>query len=169
MCKLNSLRSAARASLKVAAATLLIQACGAGVAFAQGAPGARAIEGMWDSTVTSRDCTSGTPLGPPFKALILFRRGGSFDVDSTQGRGVFGNIYGLWKQGVGPAYSANAVHLRFNDDGTFAGLNKIQRSVTLAADAGSFTSTLKVQILDVNGNVLNEVCPTEAAVRMELL
>lgn len=82
---------------------------------------------------------------------------------------MFGDIYGLWKQGVGAAYSANAVHLRYLPDGiTYAGMNKIQRSVTLSADADSFTSAIKVQILDLNGNVLNEVCPTEAAVRMSL-
>ncbi len=85
MFKLNSLPSAALIGVKAAAATLLIQACGAGAAVAQGAPGARAIEGIWDSTVTVKDCASGDVLGPPFKALLIFRRGGSFDVDSTQG------------------------------------------------------------------------------------
>lgn len=168
MYELTPPRRAASSSIRGAVAALLTLACGAGAAFAQGAPGARAIEGIWDSTVTSKDCASGAALGPPFKALIVFRRGGSFDVDSTQGRTARGSIYGLWKQEVGPAFSANAVHLRYNPDGTYAGLNKIQRSVTLAADAASFTSTLAVQILDLNGNVVGEVCPTEAAVRMNL-
>lgn len=168
MLKLADLNSAARRGAGAAAALLLIQGFAGGTAAAKGAPGARAIEGIWDSTVTSKDCATGAVLGPPFKALIVFRRGGSFDVDNTQGRTTRGNIYGLWKQEAGAAFSANAVHLRYDPDGAYAGLNKIQRSVTLAADADSFTASLKVQIFDLDGNVVGEVCPVESAVRMNL-
>jgi hypothetical protein len=168
MLKLASLQSVALSGGKAVAAALLIQACVGAHAQASSPGGPRAIEGIWYSTITVKDCVSGAVLGPPGKALIVFRRGGTFDVDTSEGYGVFGDIYGLWEHVGGKAFKATAVHFRFNPDNTLAGLNKAQRSVTLSADAGSFTSVLKVQVLDLDGNVLFEACPTEEAVRMNL-
>ena len=168
MLKLDLLRPAALTSLTFVAFTLSMPAFGGADAPARATRLADAIEGVWDSTVTSKDCATGAALGPPFKALIVFRRGGTFDVDVGEGGGPSVDIYGLWRRGGGKAYSANAVHHRLNPDGSFVGMNKIQRSLTLADGAGSFTSALKVQILDLDGNVLAEVCPTEAAVRIDL-
>jgi hypothetical protein len=96
------------------------------------------------------------------------RAAGGFDVDTTQGRGVFGDIFATWSHAGGTAFAANAVHLRCTPDGTCAGMNKVQRTVTLSADAASFTSTLAVQVLDTSGNLLSTVCPAGAAVRMNL-
>ena len=167
MLKFTSLKSTALVSASAIATTLLIQACG-GNAVAQAASDADVIEGVWDSTVTSKDCASGAVLGQPFKALVVFRRGGTMDVDSAQARTTRGNIYGTWKHGAGTSYAGNVVHHRFNADGTYAGINKVQRNLTLAADATGFTSTLAVQILDPAGTVVGTVCPTETAVRMNL-
>lgn len=168
MLKLTSLKTATLVSVTALATTLLIQACGGGGAVAQSASDADVIEGVWDATVTNKDCTSGAVLGQPFKALIVFRRGGTVDVDNAQGRTTRGNIYGIWKHGAGAAYTANVVHQRFNPDGTYAGVSKIQRTLTLSADANAFTGTLAVQMLDTAGAVVAQFCPTETAVRMAL-
>ena len=168
MLKLTSLKTAALVSVTAVATTLLIQACGGGGAVAQSASDADVIEGVWDATVTNKDCTSGAVLGQPFKALIVFRRGGTVDVDNAQGRSLRGNIYGTWKHGAGTAYTANVAHQRFNPDGTYAGMNKIQRALTLSADTNAFTDTLAVQVLDTAGTVVGQACPTETAVRMTL-
>lgn len=162
----GSLKSIALMSATVAATTLLIQACGGG-AVAQSID-ADAIEGIFESTVTNKDCPSGAVLGPPFKALFVFHRGGTVEIDTSSARSTRGNIYGLWKRGTGTAYTANVVHQRFNADGTYAGLNKIQRTMTLSADGTAFTSTLAVQVLDTTGAIVSQFCPTETGVRMPL-
>ncbi|HWM29075.1 MAG TPA: hypothetical protein VNQ14_11495, partial [Woeseiaceae bacterium] len=36
------------------------------------------IEGVWDAKVVITDCSSGNPIGPPFDALGVFERDGSF-------------------------------------------------------------------------------------------
>jgi len=100
MLKLTSLKTLALVSVTALATTLLIQACGGGGAVAQSASDADVIEGVWDATVTNKDCTSGAVLGQPFKALIVFRRAGTVDVDNAQGRTLRGNIYGTWKHGA---------------------------------------------------------------------
>jgi hypothetical protein len=168
MLKLDSLRSAALTSLTAVAITLSIPPLGGADAAAGAKKLADAIEGVWESTVTAKDCATGAVLFPPFKVLIVFRRGGTFDVAGAENPVMSSAIYGVWKRSTGTAYTAGAVHQRLNPDGSYAGNNKIQRSLTLSPDGGSFKSTLAVQILDLNGNVLGQSCPTEEAVRMSL-
>ena len=162
----NSLKTTALVSVTAAATLLVIQACGGG-AVAQ-ASDANVIEGVWDTTVTAKDCASGATLGTPFKTLLVFRRGGTFDVDIAPGRSTRGNVYGAWKQSAGTTYTANAVHHRFNPDTTLAGSNRIQRALTLAADANAYTATLAIQVFDTAGATLSQACATEAAVRLNL-
>lgn len=168
MLKLTSLQTAAIVSVTAVSTTLLIQACGGSDAIAQSASDADVIEGVWDATVTNKDCSSGAVLGQPFKAVIVFRRGGTVDVDTAAGRSLRGNIYGTWKHGAGAAYTANVVHHRFNPDGTYAGMNKIQRTLALSSDTNALTDTLAVQVLDTDGTVVGQACPTETAVRLSL-
>ena len=53
----TSLKSLALITLTATATTLLIQACGGG-AVAQTASDADVIEGVWESVITVKDCTS---------------------------------------------------------------------------------------------------------------
>ncbi|MEN9543261.1 MAG: hypothetical protein RLZZ598_94 [Pseudomonadota bacterium] len=169
MAIMNSLRTTALVSITAAATTLLIQACGGGGAVAQSSSSdTDTIEGVWESTITSKDCSSGAVLGQPFKALLVFRRGGTVDVDNAMGRTMRGNIYGIWVHNASTSYTTNVVHQRFNEDGTYAGINKIQRSLTLSADAAGFTSNLTVQVFDTTGAMVGQACPTEVATRMAL-
>ena len=66
----------------------------------------------------------------------------------------------------GRSYSAPFQFFSFNPDGTFAGTVKIARNILLAADANSYTSTVSVEILDPNGNVIATLCGTESATRL---
>lgn len=59
----NSLKSVALVSLTALATTFLIQACGGSDAMAQVASDADPIEGVWDFTVTRKDCAGGAVLG----------------------------------------------------------------------------------------------------------
>src|SRR3982750_4299845 len=65
MLKLTSLKTAALVSVTAVATTFLIQACGGGGAVAQSASDADVIEGVWDTTVTNKDCSGGAVLGQP--------------------------------------------------------------------------------------------------------
>ena len=81
MNRLNSLQSAALVTVAAAATTLLIQACG-GNAEAQTAPDASPIEGVWESSITIKDCSSGAAVRT-FKGESLFHRGGSLSADNS--------------------------------------------------------------------------------------
>ncbi len=148
-------------------AALLIQACGGGsVAVAQTPPENDPIEGAWESSVTIRDCTSGNPLRS-FKGLTVLHRGGTATATNNLPPAGNGPAVGTWKRNNGPTgYTATFRFYRFNADGSFAGAQKLSRNVTLAADGNALTGTISAQVLDAADNVLQEVCGTEAAVRV---
>jgi hypothetical protein len=75
--------------------SLLLQPCSSGSdAIAQAAPVAEAadpVEGLWQSVITSTDCTTGNPLGT-FRGMNMLHRGGTvsdtnFAPPSTRGPG----------------------------------------------------------------------------------
>jgi hypothetical protein len=162
----KSLKSAMLITVTAAATALLMQACGGGaIAQTAVAEDIDPIEGAWDGTVTSKDCTSGAVAGS-FRVLHLYHRGGTVDIDNAQGRSGRGNIYGVWQRATSTAYKVNVIHQRFNPDSTFAGTNKIKRTLTLGPDGNSFTATLAIQFLDPAGVVLTQACATESAARV---
>jgi len=161
----RSIRSVALVTVTAAATIFLIQACGGGDATAADDVG-EAVEGAWDSSVTVRNCDTGAVSGT-FRGLLAIHRGGTVSIDtSAPDHPLRGAILGSWKRGTGPAWTVDASHFRYNADGTLAGTNKIRRTITLSADAGSYTATLDVRILAVDGTQLARFCPTETASRM---
>lgn len=159
----KSLKTVSLIAVTAAATSLLIQACGGG-AMAQSAD-ADPIEGVWESSVTIKDCSSGAVLRT-FKGEGLFHRGGSLTADNSLPRATQGIALGRWTRDAGASYTANARFLRFNADGSLAGSQKLQRVVTLAADANSFAGTVTGQVIDTAGVVLQPICGSETALRI---
>jgi len=149
--------------LRSAAALLAIQA-GSGAA-APSAGEADPIEGVWDFTVTRRDCASGAVLGTQ-RALSAFHRGGAFSNDNSTGPATHGAMLGNWKRVSGPAYVVNMVFMRFNADGTLAGTQKVQRSMTLATDANTIAGTGVARTVDTAGVVTAQGCASETGIRV---
>ena len=145
------------------ATSLLIQACGGG-AIAQTTAGADPIEGVWESSVTIKDCSTSAVLRT-FKGVNLFHRGGSLTGDNSLPRAAQGIALGNWRHD-GSSYTANARFLRFNPDGSLAGSQKVQRSIVLAADGNNFAGTVAAQVIDLSGVVLQPICGSETAVRI---
>ena len=153
-----------------AAGLLYAAACGAlGAApagtTAQAAVDADPIEGVWDFTVTRRDCASGAVLGTQ-KAISVFHRGGTFSNDNSMAPATHGAMFGSWKRGGGSAYTVNMVFMRFNADGTLAGLQKVQRSMTIAVDGNNIASAVVARTLDTAGVVTAQGCASETGVRV---
>ncbi len=165
MTRSNSLQSVALVSLTALATTFLIQACGGSDATAQSASDADPIEGVWDFTVTRKDCASGAVLGTQ-KALSQFHRGGTFSNDNSTPPATHGAMFGTWKRGSGSAYAIGMVFMRFNPDGTLAGTQKVQRSDVVAADGNSISGSVAAQTLDTAGVVTLQGCASETAVRV---
>jgi hypothetical protein len=126
------------------------------------------LEGVWDVTVTIRDA-NGNPLLPPFHAMNMYIRGGQFEEfgvrtpPSRRGPGM-----GVWQREGSGSYRAVLEFFLFNADGTFAGTQKVTRTIELSAGEDSFTSSAQIQILDINGQLIPPVgYATETATRFQ--
>ncbi len=159
-----ALKTVSLVAVTAAATSLLIQACGGG-AVAQTAEGADPIEGVWESSVTIKDCSTGAVVRT-FKGVGLFHRGGSLTADNSLPRATQGIALGNWRRDAGLSYTANFRFLRFNPDGSLAGSQKLQRTMTLAADGNNLAGTLAGQVIDLNGVVLQPICGSETAIRI---
>jgi hypothetical protein len=146
--------------------TLLIQACGGSSDAIAQAASADPIEGVWESAVTIRDCATGNAIRT-FKGLGVLHRGGTATATNNQPTAVNGPALGTWtRTGTSPSYTLAFRFYRYNPDGTYAGAQRLVRTVTLAASGSAFTGTIAAQVLDPTDAVLQEVCGTETATRV---
>ena len=126
---------------------------------------ARAIEGPWEPTVTSRDCQTGAPLFS-FLALESYIRGGSLiaeGVDTPPNRALG---VGTWRHEGGRNFTSTVQFFVYNPDGTPLGRLKASARIRLSADGESFRSLDTGQITDFNGTVLTQICTTRDATRL---
>ena len=162
----NSLKSLSLITTTAAATLLLIQACGGG-AWAEAATDADPLEGVWESVITVKDCTSSAVLAS-FRGLAVHHRGGTVSADNSRPPATRGAAFGTWKRtagGAGNAYTATFIFMRFNPDSSLAGTQKVARSFTLGSDGNSLVGTNTIQMIDTAGAVLQQSCATETGVR----
>jgi hypothetical protein len=104
------------------------------------------LEGVWDVTVTIRD-SAGNPL-QSFRAMNMYIRGGVFEEFGARNPPEWrGPGMGVWRAEGGDRYSALLEFFRFNVDGTFAGTQKVTRTIDLSAGLDSFISNATIQIV----------------------
>jgi hypothetical protein len=160
----KALKSVTLIAITAAATSILIQACGGG-AVAQTASDADVIEGVWDSTITIKDCATNAVM-TTFKGAGMFHRGGTLSGDNSMPPPSRGAAMGSWKRGASGNYAANLWFMRFNSDGTLAGTQKVQRTLAFGADNNSLTGTLTLQIINASGAVVQQGCGSETAIRV---
>ncbi len=165
MTRPTSLQSAALITLTAAATSILIQACGGGAVAQSMADAPDIVEGVWESAVTIKDCTSGA-VQRTFKGETLFHRGGTLNADNSLPVPSRGASFGVWKQDSASHYSSKFRFLRFNPDGTVAGSQRVVRTVVLAADGNSMTSIISGQVLDPSEAVVGAICGSEVGARI---
>ncbi len=127
-------------------------------------PGNGPLTGVWDSQVTLTDCNGHTLVS--FAAHEMFHAGGTLTSTDNTTPGLQGPGFGTWKRLNGQTYSAPFQFFNFNADGTFAGTQKIQRTITISTDGKSYTSDVAFGSYDPDGNLLFSGCGTEAATRL---
>lgn len=159
-------KSVALFTLASVSMALLMQACGGGSdAHAQAAAAPDPIEGLWQSSVALRDCTTSAPLGA-FRGITIFNSGGTASADNNQPSAIKGAAMGTWKKAANGSYTVALRFWRYNADGTPAGQQRLVRTVTLAADGQSLTSTITTQAVDNADNVVLSACGAETGARI---
>ncbi|MDQ3256704.1 MAG: hypothetical protein M3R15_22905 [Acidobacteriota bacterium] len=127
---------------------------------------ARKIEGVWESQVTVRVCQTGAPIAP-FRGMTMFIRGGSLIATNNNPPTTLGPAFGRWQHLGGRRYNAVFRFFRYNPDGSFAGVQRVTRNITLSPWGDDFTGTISIEIFDGNDNLIQTGCATETAKRVE--
>jgi hypothetical protein len=161
-----TLKSVALFTLSSTVMALMMQACGgSGDARAQATNPPDPIEGFWQSSVTLKDCTSGATIGG-FRGLTVFHQGGTAGADNNQPSATKGPAMGTWKKAANGSYTVQLRFWRYAADGTPAGQQRVTRTITLAADGQTLTSTITSQAFDGADNLLQTACGAETGVRI---
>jgi hypothetical protein len=127
---------------------------------------ARPIEGLWQSEVTIRVCQTGDAV-VTFRAVNMFIRGGALSVTDDAPPTLRGPGFGQWYHAGGRRYTDGFRFNQFSPDGTFAGVFKVARKITLNHAADRFTSSVTADIFDANNNLVESVCATETSRRLD--
>jgi hypothetical protein len=157
------LKSVAATTLPAAVAVIVMQACTDSTS-AQSTEAKDPIEGVWVSQVTITNCQTGATMRQ-FAALNMFNHGGTLADTDTQPPTSHGPAFGTWQNSSGPQYTSGFQLFRFNADGSFAGTNKVTRTITLGPGGNTFTSMLSITVEDPTGSTASTACGTETATR----
>ena len=155
------------------AAALLAFACfapGASAADADATPASwrpapLRLVGVWDVQVTLRDCVSGHAVAS-FPAMNQYSADGSeleFGVNTSPAARY--PSLGTWHFAGLRKYHSEFSFFRFAPDGSYAGTQHVERTLTLSHEADRFTSVAHVTIYDTQQHVLGTGCATEEARR----
>src|ERR1700690_857833 len=135
------------------------------------------LVGTWHVQVTQVDCTSNSPLGPPFKSLLTFASGGTMNEDTANpafGHGQRGGGQGTWNSTTPSTYLARSVAFikyttapnpKTNNPGFEEGQQTISQKITVNEESGEWTSTASVVFTDTTGSVYRQGCAVASATR----
>lgn len=119
---------------------------------------------VWDSQVTLTDCNGHTLA--VFRAFEMFNLGGTLTSTDNTPPTLHGPGLGTWQPTGMRTFNAPFQFFNFNPDGSFAGTQKIDRQIRLAADGNSYTSTVTFRTYDPDGNLVFSGCGSEIATRL---
>jgi hypothetical protein len=140
-------------------------------AFAQAS---QPIEGIWAVTITQRDCTTGTVIGAPFRALVTFHQGGTVSESGATpafapGQRSIG--HGNWTHLGGASFvERTALMILFDtpanppSPGFQAGWQVVNQTITLV-NANSFTSVGQSVFYDLNRQPYRVACASRVGER----
>ena len=153
-----------RAISAIALPIILVLAAAQNSASGQGK--AKRLVGTWRTQGTVINCQTGTQLAT-FRGLNTFLGEGSMVANGAINPALLSTGHGVWEHAGGRDFTNTIVSFRFNPDGTFAGTQKIKRSIELDGGGDEFTSVNSVELADPAGNVTFTGCSTETGHRLE--
>lgn len=160
---LNSSRKVVALALLPSVATMLfVQACGgSGDANAQDATDP--IEGVWETVITQRDCTSQAALAT-FRGMQVYHRGGTLTDTSGAPTVTRTAGFGVWQRASNEV-TTKFRFFRYNADGSLAGSTVVTRTAVPGADGNSVTGRSTTQLFDVGGTEVGRGCATDTGTR----
>ena len=126
------------------------------------------LVGVWQTTVTQRNCMTGDPIGPAFQGVSTYHEGGTAAEDAASSSpSLRSSGHGIWNASNQFHPTVAFTFLRYNADGTFAGRNIVRQTLTIGASGNDFTSTGTVEVFAANGTLIFAGCSTATATRFQ--
>ena len=126
----------------------------------------RAIEGLWDVSVTVVSCATGAPLfTDTHGAILMFADGGTLTEIADRANRSTG--LGTWSHLGGSSYTTFEKWFEYTAASTFNGTTVITREIELSKDADEYTATASTQVYNAMGQLINTGCATSTATRFE--
>jgi hypothetical protein len=128
----------------------------------------QSIEGVWQTTVTQRNCQTGDVMRT-FRGLSVYHEGGTVsETSAALSPALRSPGYGFWEKESRSTYSSSFIFQRFNPDGTFAGTQQTTSTIVVGGRNGNiYDTTTSIQVFDANNNLLGTGCATATATRFE--
>ncbi len=126
---------------------------------------ANRIVGVWDFQVQTFNCDTRV-LGPAFRARSMFHVGGTLEDTNNRLQSIRGPAFGVWTYDPhAREYITQSLLYRYKTDGSFAGVNQVERTLKLSRGGNEATSEIKVSILGPNEELLATDCATQEGLR----
>lgn len=126
------------------------------------------IVGVWEATVTPRNCQTGEPAGPSFQSLVTMHEGGTMSEYGANPATPFrSNGQGYWERGWRGegSYYQRFVFFPLTPAGTAVGKLKVTQTVDYNRHTDEFTSSGSFQLFNPAGVVINTGCSTATGIR----
>lgn len=156
-----------RISLKQLAAACLITLCS--TAWAQTIDTARAgpanrLVGLWHVTASIGPCMGGPTQ--TFLALANYHAGGTMSDANTMAPAARGPGAGIWAYMGRSQYSSRFQFFRYQQNGSYDGLQDIKGSLTLDAAGTHYVQTIHAQAMNADGSLRVNLCGSATADRI---
>ena len=126
------------------------------------------IVGVWEATVTPRNCQTGEPAGPSFQSLVTMHEGGTMSEYGANPATPFrSNGQGFWERGWRGegSYYQRFVFFPLTPAGIAVGKLKVTQTVDYNRHTDEFTSSGSFQLFNPAGVVINTGCSTATGIR----
>ena len=151
-------------ALPAIGAFIVLQACGGSGDANAHTSVADPLEGVWESVVTGRDCTTSAATGT-FLGAQVFHRGGTMSDTNASPTSTRGPGFGTWVN-TGATYTVKFRFYAYDAAGVVNGVTRVTRTVTLGTTAGTATSVNTHQLFDLTGSLVRSTCATDVSRRV---
>lgn len=125
--------------------------------------------GVWETTVTPRNCLTGEAAGPAFIGLITFHKGGTLsEFGANPATPLRTPGHGLWQAApwLGPdSYQMNFTFIPLTPAGAPVGRLKVSQTLEYKRYLDQSSTTGGFQLFNPSGVVIGSGCSTSTAIR----
>ncbi|MFL6427543.1 MAG: hypothetical protein ACJ71S_04815 [Acidobacteriaceae bacterium] len=132
--------------------------------------GGQQLEGTWELQIGLQDCSSGSPVGAPFRSLLTFAQGGTMTETTANPMffpAVRGPGHGAWIQTGHHTYKATSTAF-ITVNGALTRIQTIAQTIEIGRDDVFKTDAASVKFFQPDGTLVATGCAAAIGKRIEV-